>query len=307
MGRTPRLLTPIEAERQRIAQEQQRRQEAAKAAQRRPLEDLSDHSKHYFARLRNAAAKVDAFNRGYQQPESRPQKDNARPSWNASPRFRDSALDYAPGELPTTPTGTRPLKRAPRRGGKARAAAADQVGQGAAEQATPIRSRSNGDGCDGAAGGGECSKSPFCELRCAALRRVQGIVARPSARPVLGNRATADGGGGTTASPFRYAAAALRKLSRRQQGEGSAVGLDGPLQLLAGFFSPGGSCTRHAPHVPPECQDADKDVHDVVAAVAALRVAGSVAVEASIEEWLASCWPAGTTPPADLPTKVRFT
>lgn len=244
MGRTPRLLTPIEAERKRIAQEQQRRQEAAKAAQRRPLEDLSDHSNHYFARIRNAAARVDAFNRGYQQPESRPQKDSARPSWNASPRFRDSALDYAPGELPTTPTGTRPLKRAPRRSGKARAA--DQGVQGAAEQATPIRSRSNGDGGDGAAGGGECSKSPFCELR-----RVLGLVARPSARPVLGDRATTEGGGGATASPFRYAAAALRKLSRRQQGEGSAVGLDGPLQLLAGFFSPGGSCTRHAPHVTP--------------------------------------------------------
>lgn len=242
MGRTPRLLTPIEAERQRIAQEQQRRHEAAKAAQRRPLEDLN-----YFVRIRNAAAKVDAFNRGYQQPESRPQKDSARPSWNASPRFRDSALDYATGELPTTPTGTRPLKRAPRRGGKARAA--DQGGQGAAEQATPIRSRPNGDGGDGAAGGGECSTSPFCELRCAALRCVQGIVAWPSARPVLGDRATTDGGGGATTSPFRYAAAALRKLSRRQQGEGSAVGLDGPLQAIAGFFSPGGSCTRHAPHV----------------------------------------------------------
>lgn len=57
----------------------------------------------------------------------------------------------------------------------------------------------------------------------------------------------------------------------------------------------------------PRGQDADVDVHDVVAAVAALRVAGSVAVEASIEEWLASCWPDGTTPPADSPTKVRLT
>ena len=267
MGRTPRLVTPIEAERQRVAQEQQRRCEAAMAAQRRPLEDLSDHSKHYFVRIRNAAARVDAFNRGYQQPESRPQNNSARPSWNASPRFRDPALDYAPGELPTTPDTTRPVppgreqprKRAPRRGGKARAA--EQSGfrgvhpsGGGAEQ-TPIKSRPSGDGGDGAAGGG-CGKSPLCELRCAALRRVQGIVARPSARPALGDRAIADGGGGATASPFRYAAAALRKLSRRQQGEGSAVGgsparLDGPLQLLAGLFSPGGSCTRHAPPVLP--------------------------------------------------------
>ena len=49
------------------------------------------------------------------------------------------------------------------------------------------------------------------------------------------------------------------------------------------------------------------DVHDVVAAVAALRAAGSVAVEASIEEWLVSCWPDGMPPPANLPTKVGLT
>jgi len=265
MGRTPRFVTPIEAERQRVAQEQQRRSDAAMAAQRRPLEDLSAHSENYFVRIRNAAARVDAFNRDYQQPESRSQDKSERPSWNASPRFPDSALDYATGEVstdktrPVPPGRKKPGKRAPRRGGKARAT--EQGGfsgvhpsGGDAEQ-TPIKCRPSGDGGDGPAG--ECGKlgSPFCELRCAALRRVQGVVARPSARPALGDRTTADGGGGATASPFRYAAAALRKLSRRQQGEGSVVGgsparLDGPLQLLAGFFSPGGS-TRHAPPVLP--------------------------------------------------------
>ena len=267
--RTPRFVTPIEAERQRIAQEQQRRL----AAQKRPLEDLSAHSEHYFVRIRNAAARVDTsaglVNRGYQQPESRPQDKSARPSWNASPRFPGPALDYQPtGELPAIPDTTRPVppgrerprERAPRRGGKARAAeqgGLDSVhpSGGGAEQ-TPTKSRPSGDGGDGAAGGGEYGKSPLCELRCAALRRVQGIVARPSARPALGDRAAADAGGGATASPFRYAAAALRKLSRRQRGEGSAVGgsparLDGPLQLLAGFLSPGGSRTRHAPPVLP--------------------------------------------------------
>lgn len=49
------------------------------------------------------------------------------------------------------------------------------------------------------------------------------------------------------------------------------------------------------------------DAHDVVAAVAALWAAGSVAVEASIAEWLASCWPDGMPSPADLPTKVGLT
>ena len=150
--RTPRFVTPIEAERQRVAQEQQRRL----AAQKRPLEDLSAHSEHYFVRIRNAAARVDTsaglVNRGYQQPESRPQNNSARPSWNASPRFRDPALDYAPGELPTTPDTTRPVppgrerprEQAPRRGVKARAA--EQGGfhgvhlGGGAEQ-TPVKNR----------------------------------------------------------------------------------------------------------------------------------------------------------------------
>ena len=151
MGRG--LMTPIEAERQRLAQEQHRRSEAAKAVKRRPLEELSAHSEHYFLRIRNAAAGVNAFNRD-NLPGSRPLDSKAlRPSWNASPRFPTTGPTYDhTGEPPATPDPARPVppgrerprEQAPRRGVKARAA--EQGGfhgvhlGGGAEQ-TPVKNR----------------------------------------------------------------------------------------------------------------------------------------------------------------------